>query len=191
MKFLYVRVSTKEQKTARQEVLQKDYKVDQVYIDKCSGKDTNRPQLKAMFSKLRKGDTVIVESYSRISRSTKDLLNIVEQLNYSGVNFISVKEKLDTTTPTGRLMLTMFAGLYQFEREVMLDRQREGIAIARQQGKYKDVGRKKIKPNDKIFATLYKQWKNKEIKAKDFMQALGLKRNTFYRRVKEFELIIA
>lgn len=187
MNFLYIRVSTKEQKTDRQEVLKDTYKVDKVYIDKCSGKDTNRPQLKEMFKQLRKGDTVIVESYSRFSRSTKDLLNLVDKLNSLEVNFKSIKENLDTKTPQGRLMLTMFAGLYQFERECMLERQKEGIEIAKQKGNYKNVGRKKIEPNDKIFEMLYQQWKNNEIKSKDFMQALNLKSRTFYRRLKEYE----
>jgi DNA invertase Pin-like site-specific DNA recombinase len=83
----------------------------------------------------------------------------------------------------------MFAGLYQFERECMLERQKEGIEIAKQKGSYKNVGRKKIKPNDILFETLYKHWKERKIKAKEFMEALNIKRNTFYRRVKEYEKI--
>lgn len=188
MKFLYIRVSTKEQNTARQEALRDKYNIDAIFIDKCSGKDTKRPKLQEMFWHLREGDTVLVESYSRFSRSTKDLLDLVEKLNNKKVNFVSVKENLDTKTPQGRLMLTMFAGLYQFERECMLERQKEGIAIAKENNRYKTVGRKKIKPNDKIFETLYKQWKNKEIKAIDFMTALNIKKNTFYRRVKDYEI---
>jgi DNA invertase Pin-like site-specific DNA recombinase len=187
MKFLYVRVSTQGQNTDRQEQLKTTYKVDKVYIDKLSGKNTNRPQFQEMLKQLRKNDTVIVESYSRASRSTKDLLELVELLNSKEVNFISIKENLDTSTPAGRLMLTMFAGLYQFERECMLERQKEGIKIAKEKGAYKNVGRKKIAPNDKIFANLYKEWKNGNIKACEFMKALNLQRNTFYRRVKEFE----
>jgi DNA invertase Pin-like site-specific DNA recombinase len=187
MNFLYIRVSTKEQNTARQEILKDKHSVDEVFVDKCSGKDTNRPQLKELFKKIRKGDTVIVESYSRFSRSTKDLLELVDQLKERQVNFKSVKENLDTSTPQGRLMLTMFASLYQFERECMLERQREGIEIAKKQGKYKNVGRSKITVNDSIFSSLYNDWKAKKIKAIDFMQALKMKRNTFYRRIKEYE----
>lgn len=126
-KYAYVRVSTKGQNTARQDVLMKELGVDMVFIDKCSGKDTNRPALKKLMEILEEGDTVIVESYSRMSRSTTDLLRIVNMFHEKGVNFISKKENLDTTTPAGKLMLTIFAGLNQFEREVMLDRQREGI----------------------------------------------------------------
>jgi DNA invertase Pin-like site-specific DNA recombinase len=189
MKFLYVRVSTTEQNTQRQTELSKIYEVDNdnIYIDKLSGENTNRPQFTDMLSKLRKGDTVIVESYSRASRSTKDPLELVETLNKKEVKFISVKENFDTTTPAGKMMLTMFAGFYQFEREMMLLRQREGIEIAKLNGKYKMVGRKKLVPNDKVFEVLYKDWKNGKIKTNDFMKALGLKRNTFYRRIAEYE----
>ena len=187
MKFLYVRVSTKEQNTERQTGLKLRFNCDKVYIDKLSGKNTNRPQFKEMLSQLRSGDTVIVESYSRASRSTKDLLELVEILNKKEVNFISVKENLDTSTPAGRLMLTMFAGLYQFERECMLERQSEGIKIAQEKGNYKNVGRKKLVPNDKVFNTLYKDWKNGLIKSKEFMEALNLKKMSFYRRIKEYE----
>jgi DNA invertase Pin-like site-specific DNA recombinase len=187
MKFLYVRVSTTEQNTERQIELSKKYEIDKIYIDKLSGKNTNRPQFKDMLSQLRSGDTVIVESYSRASRSTKDLLELVELLNKKEVNFISVKENLDTTTPAGKMMLTMFAGIYQFEREMMLLRQREGIEIAKLNGKYKTVGRKKIIPNDKVFEMLYKDWKNGILKSNEFMKALNLKHRTFYRRIKEYE----
>lgn len=127
MKYGYVRVSTKGQNTARQDVLMKQLGVDKVYVDKCSGKNTDRPQFKEMMSALQEGDTVVVESYSRMSRSTRDLLETVEKLNEMGVYFISKKENIDTSTPTGRLILTVIAGINQFEREVMLDRQAEGI----------------------------------------------------------------
>jgi len=187
MKFLYVRVSTTEQNTERQEQLKNTHKIDKVYIDKCSGKNTNRPQFQDMLKQLRQGDTIIVESYSRASRSTKDLLELVEILNKKQVNFVSIKENLDTSTPQGRLMLTMFAGLYQFERECMIERQKEGIEIAKQKGKYKNVGRKKLLPNKNMIDMLYPEWKSGKIKAKDFMIALGLEKMTFYRRIKEYE----
>lgn len=187
MIFLYVRVSTQGQKTERQEVLKEKYNVEKVYIDRCSGKDTNRTALRELLKQLREGDTLIVESYSRFSRSTKDLLHLVEILNNKKVTFKSIKENLDTSTPAGRLMLTMFAGLYQFERECMLERQKEGIKIARENGAYKGVGRKKIKANDFVFEKFYKDWKDKKIKTCEFMQVLNLKRNTFYRRVNEYE----
>ena len=136
----YCRVSTEEQNTARQEAALAD--CDKVFIDKASGKNTERPQLQAMLGYVREGDVLVVESYSRLSRSTADLLRIVETLKSKGVNFISLKERTDTTTPQGELVMTIFAGIAQFEREQLLQRQREGIAIAKEQGKYK--GRQRI-----------------------------------------------
>ena len=128
MRYGYVRVSTKHQNTARQEVLMRELGVDRVFVDKQSGKDTNRPEFQQMLDILRPGDVVVVESYSRASRSTKDLLEIMELLRLREVDFISKKENLDTTTPAGRLVATVLAGIYQFERESSLERQAEGIA---------------------------------------------------------------
>lgn len=105
----------------------KELGVDRVFVDKCSGKNTDRPKFKEMMSLLKEGDTVVVESYSRMSRSTKDLLDTVEKLNEMGVFFVSKKENIDTTTAAGRMLLTIIAGINQFEREVMLERQEEGI----------------------------------------------------------------
>ena len=138
MKVGYIRVSTAEQNTARQEIALGE--VGKLFIEKLSGKDMNRPQLKAMMEFVREGDIVIVESYSRLARSTKDLLSMIELFEEKGVRFISLKESIDTSTPQGRLMLTIFAGLSQFERECTLQRQREGIEIAKAEGKYR--GRK-------------------------------------------------
>lgn len=128
MRYGYVRVSMKTQNTARQDALMKTLGVDKVFVDKCSGKNTDRPQFLEMMDVLCEGDTVVVESYSRMSRSTKDLLDTVEKLNEMGVGFVSKKENIDTTTAAGRMFLTFIAGMNQFEREVMLERQAEGIA---------------------------------------------------------------
>ncbi|MBE6034935.1 MAG: recombinase family protein [Clostridiales bacterium] len=183
MKIGYIRVSTTEQNTARQEVLMQELGVDEVYVDKISGKNTNRPELQKMMQYVRKGDTVIVESISRFARNTKDLLELIDQLKEKEVEFISKKENIDTTTPTGKFMLTVFGAVAELEREYILQRQSEGIAIAKQEGKYK--GRKKIE-NDK-FEKVYKDWKADSITAVRAMELLGMKRNTFYRRVKEHE----
>ena len=117
MKIGYIRVSTQDQNTIRQEVLMKQLGVDQVYIDKFSGKNRNRPELQTMLEFVRKGDVVIVESISRFARNTKDLLELVEQLTAKGVEFISQKEAIDTTTPTGKFMLTIFGAVAELERE--------------------------------------------------------------------------
>lgn len=128
MKYGYVRVSTTHQNTIRQEVLMRELGVDEMFIDKASGKNMDRPAYHEMMRKLKSGDEVVVESYSRMSRSVGDLLETVARLNEMGVGFRSKKENLDTTTATGRLFLTFIAGMNAFEREVMLERQKEGIA---------------------------------------------------------------
>ncbi len=185
MKVGYVRVSTEEQNTIRQEVLMQELGVDKVFIDKASGKNTARKELQNMLQFVRVGDTVIVESYSRLARSTRDLLDIVETLKSKGVEFISKKEAIDTCTPAGRLMLTIFAGLYQFERESTLERQAEGIREAKKAGKYK--GRKPIGIDWDKFGKLYADWKAGKITAVAMQKAMNLTAPTFYRRVKEYE----
>lgn len=182
MKVGYIRVSTEEQNTARQEVLMKQLNVEKVYVDRMSGKSKDRPQLKDMLSFVRNGDTVIVESISRFARNTKDLLELVDTLNEKGVEFISRKESIDTTTPAGKFMLTVFAAVAELERGYILDRQKEGIAIAKANGKYK--GRKPIAVNEQLWAELYPKWLADKITAVEFMNTLGIKKSTFYRMVK-------
>ena len=138
----YVRVSTVEQNAARQEVLMCELGVEKVFVDRASGKDTNRPELNRMLAFARQGDTIVVESISRFARNTKDLLELMEKLTAKGIGFISKKEAIDTGTPTGKFMLTVFAAVAELEREYILQRQKEGIALAKQEGKYK--GRKPI-----------------------------------------------
>ncbi len=180
MKIGYIRISTAEQNTARQEVLMRELGVDNVYIDRMSGKSTNRPELQKMMSFVREGDTVIVESISRFARNTKDLLELVEQLTAKKVEFVSKKEAIDTSTPTGKFMLTVFGAVAELEREYILQRQREGIEIAKAKGLYK--GRKPIeRPN---FAEVVAIWRSGEITAVEAMRRLDMKPSTFYRKVK-------
>jgi DNA invertase Pin-like site-specific DNA recombinase len=186
MKVGYIRVSTEEQNTARQEVIMNELGVEKVFIDKISGKNTDRPQLQAMMNFVREGDTVIVESISRFARNTKDLLELTEQLKDKGVTFISKKETIDTNTAAGQFMLTVFGAMAQMERDYILDRQRGGIACAKAEGKYK--GRKPIDVDEKAFAEEYKKLKNGDTVPKLMMKKLGLKPNTFYRRIHEYEV---
>ena len=180
MKIGYIRVSTEEQNTARQEVLLRELSVDEVFIDKASGKSADRSELRRMMEYVRKGDTVIVEPISRFARNTRDLLDLVERLTAKEVEFVSKKEAIDTTTPTGKFMLTVFAAVAELEREYILQRQREGIAIAKQQGKY--TGRSPL-PLPENFDAVVAQWRRGEISAREAMRRTGLKPNTFYRRV--------
>lgn len=181
MKIGYIRVSTQEQNTVRQEALMESLGVDEVYIDRMSGKSTDRPELKKMMEYVRHGDTVIVESISRFARNTRDLLELVERLTSKGVEFVSKKEAIDTTTPSGKFMLTIFGAVAELEREYILQRQSEGIAIAKSQGRYR--GRKPIeRPNfDQVTAL----WRSGEITAREAMRRLDMKPSTFYRKVKE------
>ena len=181
----YIRVSSESQETARQEELMKKFQVNKIFIEKVSGKNTERPEFKRMMDYLREDDILYVESISRLSRSVRDLLKIVDDLETKGVKFVSQKENIDTSTPQGRFILTIFSALSELEREQILQRQREGIAIAKAQGKYK--GRKCIKVDEEQFKKLYKKWKNKEITAVQFQKKIGLTPNTFYRRIKKYE----
>lgn len=185
MKVGYVRVSTEEQNTIRQENLMRELGVEKVYIEKASGKNADRPQLKAMMEFVREGDVVIVESISRFARSTRDLLTLVEQLTDKKVGFVSQKEAIDTETPQGKFMLTVFGAMAELEREQTLQRQKEGIAAAKAEGKYK--GRKPIELDEQKFVEVYSKWRKNEITAAHAIKTLGVSRNTFYRRVWEYE----
>lgn len=180
MKIGYVRISTEDQNTARQEVVMQQLGVDEVFIDKSSGKNTDRPELKRMMAYVRRGDTVVVESISRFARNTRDLLDLMEELSAKEVAFVSQKEAIDTTTPTGKFMLTVFGAVAELEREYILQRQREGIAVAKANGVYK--GRKPItRPN---FDAVVSEWRSGSITAVEAMRRLDMKPSTFYRKVK-------
>ena len=185
MKVGYIRVSTEEQHEARQMEAMKGFGIDKYFIEKKSGKNTtDRPQLQAMLDFVREGDTVYIHSLDRLARSTQDLLNIVEQLQAKGVELHSDKEAIDSNTPTGKLMLTMIAAINQFERENLLERQREGIAIAKEQGKYK--GRKQIKPE--AWEEAYAKYRAREIKSvSELAKVLGISRPTVYKLIEQEE----
>lgn len=183
MKIGYVRVSTEEQNTARQEIMLRELGVDELFVDRASGKNADRPELNRMMNFVRRGDTVIVESISRFARNTRDLLDLVEQLTAKRVEFVSRKEAIDTTTPTGKFMLTVFAAVAELEREYILQRQREGIAIAKAQGKYRGRPPKAYPDFERIAA----RWQKGEITAVQAMKQLGMSKTRFYERVKRLK----
>lgn len=186
MKVGFIRVSTEDQNTIRQEILMKQFGVERVYIEIASGKSrTGRPQLEAMMDFVREGDVVIVESISRFARSTRDLLTLVEQLTEKGVGFVSQKESIDTNTPQGKFMLTVFGAMAELEREQTLQRQREGIAAAKAAGKYK--GRKPIEIEDSLVKSVHDQWYKREITTSHAVKLLNVSSRTFYRRMWEYE----
>ena len=183
MKIGYVRVSTEEQNTALQEIMLRELGVDELFVDRASGKNADRPELNRMMNFVRRGDTVIVESISRFARNTRDLLDLVERLTEKQVEFVSRKEAIDTTTPTGKFMLTVFAAVAELEREYILQRQREGIAIAKQQGKYRGRPPKAYPDFERIAA----RWQKGEITAVQAMKQLGMSKTRFYERVKRLK----
>ena len=178
----YIRVSTEQQETARQQEIMCGYQVNRIFSEKLSGANTDRPQLRAMLDYVRD----FVASISHLGRPTKDLLNIIDTPTEKGVTLISHKEKIDTDTPTEKFMLTVFAALSQLEREQLKQRQREGIEIAKDQGKY--TGRKPIPTDWTRFGQLYGEWRAKHITGQDFMWRMDMSANTFYRRVREYEI---
>jgi len=186
MRIAYIRVSSLDQNERRQIEAMERYNIEKWFIEKISAKDTNRPKLQELLEFAREGDIVHIHDFSRLARSTKDLLDIVELLHKKGVALVSNKENIDTTTPQGRFMLTVFGALAELERESILERQREGIEIAKGEGKYK--GRKPVEFDEERFKTLCTRWRAGEITATAAMKELGLKPNTFYRRVKEMGL---
>lgn len=179
----YVRVSTVEQNESRQMVTMEKYNVEKIFQEKVSAKDTNRPQLQELLDYAREGDTIIIHDFSRLARSTKDLLEIVELLESKEITLISSKENIDTSTPTGKLMLTMIGAINEFERTNMLERQREGIAIAKAEGKYK--GRKEVKIDN--FEEYYNKYKNREINKTQLAKELGVSRPTLDKLIREHE----
>lgn len=179
----YNRISSKTQHLDRQEADNQEY--DKVFTDVASGKNTERNGLKAMLEYVREGDELTVESYSRLARNTKDLLEIVERLQEKGVVLISKKEGLNTSTPTGKLILTMFGALATFEREIMLERQAEGYQARREAGG--SVGRPR-KEADKAFLNAVKRWRNGEIQAVEAIKLSNMSKSLFYRMVKEMGL---
>lgn len=131
----YARVSTKEQKLDRQIDNLKARGCEKIYQEKMTGTKADRPEFQKMLDTLRRGDTLVADSFSRLSRSTKDLLALVDRLNTMGVNLVSIKEQLDTTTANGKLMLTMLSALSQFERDLIAERTIDGLKAARARGR--------------------------------------------------------
>ena len=183
MRVAYVRVSTVEQNEARQLEALKKYDIEKWYTEKVSGKDTNRPKLQELLDFVREGDTVYIHDFSRLARSTKDLLEILEELTAKGVTLISNKENLDTGTATGKLMLTVIAAINEFERQNLLERQKEGIEIAKKEGKFKGGQVKQI--DDAAFNAAYEKYRNRELNKTQFAAALKISRPTLDKLLKD------
>ena len=183
MNIAYIRVSTVEQNEQRQIEAMKPFTIEKWFIEKISAKDTNRPKLQELLEFAREGDTIHVHDFSRLARSTKDLLDIVEQLTQKNIYLVSNKENIDTSTPTGKLMLTMIGAINEFERCNLLERQREGIAIAKRNGKYTGGKRKNV-PN---FENGYQRYLRREISKVALAKELRISRPTLDKLIKEYK----
>lgn len=182
----YARVSTREQNLDRQIKALKDYGCDIILEEKKTGKNLDRLELQTLLNTVKAGDTVVVSELTRISRSTADLHNLVNELDAKGVTFKSLKESwIDTTTAHGRLVFTMLAGVAQFERELMLERQAEGIEVAKERGV--KFGRKLDK--DANLARAIELYKEGKYPAGEIAKMCKMSRATLYRRLKDLGLV--
>ena len=185
----YVRISAVDQNELRQLVAMDKLGIPKknIYMDKQSGKNTARPGLQKLLATVKSGDTIIVESVSRFARNTRDLLELVENLTEMGVEFVSQKEHIDTTTPTGKFMLTVFGAVAELERGYILQRQREGILAAKAKGKH--LGRP-VKQAPSHFDILVKKWEQNSIPlSKVLFECGGISESTFYRRLREQRIV--
>lgn len=184
MNIAYIRVSTADQNEGRQVEAMKKHEIGKMFVEKASGKNTDREQLQAMIEFAREGDTIYVESFSRLARDTRDLLDLIARMNSKGIKVISLKEGLDTSTPTGKLMLTMIGAIATFEREITLERQREGIALAKAAGKYKGRKAKEL-PNN--FAVLYQDYLNRKINKGQLAELCNISRPVLDKLMKNVQ----
>lgn len=179
MRVGYIRVSTVHQHTERQEDSLEQMNVEKLFIEKASGKDRNRPQLKAMMEFVQPGDTVVVHELSRMARSVIDLYDIAKELNEKGVNLESLKEDIDLTSATGKLTFGIMAVMAQFERDLLLERQKEGIAAAKARGK--KWGRENVYGTDeRLVHEVFSKYHAKKMTYAEATEKLGMKKSTFY-----------
>lgn len=180
----YVRVSSVEQNTARQELaINNEAKIDKWFIEKASAKNTNRSELNSLLNYIRKDDVIYIHGLDRLARNTKDLLDIMEKLDIKGVKLYSINDNFDFNSSTGKLLLTVLGAVAEFERNILRERQAEGIAIAKKNGVYK--GRKKIYTNEHIgikHALELRESTNKTVN--EICTITGISKSTFYRNLK-------
>lgn len=177
--FGYARVSTETQNLDRQLDALARYGVDQIYNEKMSGTKRNRPELEKLLDRMTEGDTVVVESLSRLGRSTKDLIELTELFDRKGVHLVSLKESIDTSTSTGKLLFTLMSAIAQFERDVIADRTREGLRAAKARGRM--GGRPKVNSTD--IKKAVKLYRTGQYSIKEIEEMTGIKKSTLYRNL--------
>lgn len=183
MKFFYSRVSTADQNEARQIEQAKQGEYDKVYLDKASGANMERAELSIMLNQLREGDSVTVLSIDRLGRNTRDILTIVDKITEQKASLVCLSPHFTSADHYGEFFLSMLACFAQLERKQILERQMQGIQIAKQAGKYKGRKPKTIEN----FEAVYKQWCDEKITAEQAAKLLEISRSTFYRRIKAYE----
>ena len=177
--FGYARVSTEQQNLDRQlDILQK-YGVDIIYNEKMTGTKKDRPELSKMLERMTEGDIVVIESLSRLGRSTKDLIELTELFQSKGVSLVSLKESIDTNTSTGKLLFTLMSAIAQFERDTIADRTREGLRAARARGRM--GGRPKI--NADGIQKAVKLYNTQQYSIREIEELTGVKKSTLYRNI--------
>ena len=176
----YARVSTADQNLDRQKDALGKYGIDRLYCEKMSGTKKNRPELDAMLRELRDGDTVVIESLSRLGRSVKNLAELIELFNEKNVRLVSLKETIDTTSSTGKLLFSILASLCQFERDVLAERTSEGLAAARARGR---VGGRP-KTNSKAVEKAVALYNTKQYTISEITNLTSVSRSTLYRAIK-------
>jgi len=181
MIFGYARVSTQDQNLDLQIDALKQYGVDQIFQEKMTGTKRERPQLDEMLKYLRKGDTVVVWKLDRIGRSTKHLVDLINEFGEKGINFVSLKDGIDTSTATGKLVFTIFAGLAEFERDMISERTKAGLESAIARGR---KGGRPRKDEDKVNLAL-KMYDSKQYSITEITKATGVSKTTLYRYIKK------
>lgn len=177
----YARVSTQQQDLIRQLDMLKEYNCIEILTEKMSGVKKDRPELTRLKDKVRRGDVIVIESFSRLGRSTRDLIDLVEYFESKGVKLISIKEKFDTNTPHGKLMLTVFQAFSQFERDLIVQRTKEGLESARARGR--KGGRPRVK--DKNITKALNLYNSKEYSISEIVEMSGISQATLYRYINK------
>ena len=176
----YARVSTLDQNLDRQKDALRAYGIDRLFCEKVSGAKKSRPELDKMLAILESGDSVVIESLSRLGRSVKNLSELMEMFNEKGIRLISLKESVDTTSATGRLLFTIISSLAAFERETLIERTNEGLASARARGKL--GGRPKT--NEAALKKAVALYRTGEYSLADIQELTGVSKSTLYRALK-------
>ncbi len=179
--FGYARVSTESQNLDRQIDTLTKYGCDIIYSEKMTGTKKDRPELNKMLDRMTEGDTVVIVALSRLGRSTKDLIELTETFQNKGVQLVSLKENVDTSTPSGKLLFTLMSAIAQFERDTIAERTREGLQSARARGRM--GGRPKVNPDSVRKAV--KLYNTRQYSIKEIEELTGVKKSTLYRNLSK------